>query len=229
MEKARVQAVTNFWPKLSGSLSRWFRKTSPHLPPLPHPPRVRQPSAGRTLINPPPACPLMGEYGESFLFTLANVLQVLPWGSVIMGHLRHRWREGNYWGGLPKRRGPCAGNEEHACVYAKISTRTPKAVWHPHTRTFSVTCTGLQSKHAHVTNKTTLARAFVLTCTNMMPWYILHTSTASQFTPPLLFTLSYSDSANFWSVTNGIYRLYVSWERLSLILEETQSASLYQR
>lgn len=36
---------------------------------------------------------------------LANVLQVLPWGSVIVGHLRHRCREGNYRGSLPGRRG----------------------------------------------------------------------------------------------------------------------------
>lgn len=47
------------------------------------------------------------------------------------------------------------------------------------------------------------------------------------FTPPQLFTLSYLDS-NFWSVTNWIYRLYVSWERLSLILEETQCISLLE-
>lgn len=45
-------------------------------------------------------------------------------------------------------------------------------------------------------------------------------------TPPLLFTLPYSHSSNFWSVTNGIYRLYVSWERLSLILKETVYVSL---
>lgn len=33
------------------------------------------------------------KYGKSFLFSLANVLQVFPWGSVNAIHLRHRLRE----------------------------------------------------------------------------------------------------------------------------------------
>lgn len=48
------------------------------------------------------------------------------------------------------------------------------------------------------------------------------------FNRPLLFT-RYSDSSTFWSVTNEIYCLHVSWERLSLILEETQCMSPFQR
>lgn len=42
---------------------------------------------------------------------LANVLQVLPRGSVIVGHLRHRRMEGN-----ARAAGPCAATVEHSCV-----------------------------------------------------------------------------------------------------------------
>lgn len=139
-----------------------FAKLSPPSPP-PHPLRTWQPlGAGGDTYKSFPACALRGEDGESFLFTLANVLQVLPWGSVIVGHLRHRWREGNYWDGLPKRSGGKGGgaeNEEHTCVcmrrlaHARTHTHL-KAVWHPHPLTFSVSCSGLWGTHFNEQNHT---------------------------------------------------------------------------
>lgn len=187
--KAWLQADTNFWPKLSGSLSRWLQKpwhTFSSATSTPSTAAVDWEDNYKSFTN----CLLSREYGESFLFKLANVLQVLPWGSVIVCHLRHQWREGNYQGGLPKRRGPCAGNEEHTCVYAMIiSTRSPKRGL---ALTFSVICTSLQSKHVHLMNKNTPACALtMLTCTNMTPCYISHISTASAHCLPLPYSLHF--------------------------------------
>lgn len=210
----------NFWPKLSDSL-----QVTPQTLPL---------LLGR--IHPSTAaiccedtyksfsgCLLRGEYEESFLFKLANVLQVLPWGSVIVGHLRHCWREGNYWGALPKQRGQCTGNAEYTRVYAKINTRTQKDCFSDPQHSHSLSHAPAYKAHAQ-THTHTLEQKENYTCMRIKT---AHTSMA--LVCPALFTLSYSDSSYFWSVTNGIYLLYVSWERLSLILEETQCVSLDRR
>lgn len=92
------------------------------------------------------ACLLGREYGESFLLMLANVLQVLLWGSVIAGHLRHRrrGRELLRWAAKGDRGDVCAGNEEHTCAHSKISVCTPgKPHTHFHTlllRSAELTC-----------------------------------------------------------------------------------------
>lgn len=143
--EARVQADTNFWPKLCGSTSRWLQ--------IPHPTSSSATSTSSTAFvhwedtyKSLLACFLRG---ESFLFMLANVLQVLPWGSVIVGHLRHRWREGNYWGGLPKRTGCVQGMRNTFVCIQRLPHAHLKALWHQHTLTFSISCahSGLQNTH----------------------------------------------------------------------------------
>lgn len=58
---------------------------------------------------------------------------------------------------------------------------------------------------------------------------VLHVHTGFSLSPLLPVTCSYSDAYNFKRAANGIYPLYVSWERLWLILEETHCMNLCQR
>lgn len=121
-----------------------------------------------------------------------------------------------------QRRRPCAGKEEQIFVYAKISTWTTK-----HTLKLSVSLSLMRwpAKRAlNEQNHTFLGIKIACTHKYDPMTYFSHWLCISgfYFTPPLHFTRSYSDSSNFWSVTNGIYTLYVSWERLSLIREETR-------
>lgn len=148
---------TNIWPKLSDSVQVTLKSCPSSLV-------ISTPSTAAICCEDTyksfSGCLLKGEHEESFLFTLANVLQVLPWGSVIVGHLRHCWREGNYWGALPKRRGQCAGNAEYTRVYAKINTRTHKGSFA--IRTLSHSLSHAPAYKAHTHTQTTLACALKL-------------------------------------------------------------------
>lgn len=100
--------------------------------------------------------------------------------------------------------GPCAVNEEHTCVYAKITARTSKScLASAHSHILGLMRTQRPAKHTHTyKNKTTLARALItLTCSNMIPLNISQSSTACAlwllFTPHLFLTLSCEDSSNF--------------------------------
>lgn len=83
------------------------------------------------------ACLLGREYGESFLLMLANVLQVLLWGSVIAGHLRHcqrgrellRWAAKGEGGG-----GGCAQGMRNTLVRTqKLALAPPESLTHTFT------------------------------------------------------------------------------------------------
>lgn len=166
------------------------------------------------------SCPLRRVYGESFLFMLANNLQVLPWGSVIVGHLRHRWREGNYRVRLPKWQS-CVQRMWNAlvCVWTLAHAHL-NVVWHPpQPCAFFVSC-----MQTHTLAGSHEQKRFY----DKFHKPSLHTVLWLPYISPLPVTLSYSHFSNFWSVTNGIYRPYVSWERLSLILDETQWMYLCQ-
>lgn len=148
MERLGSRQTHIFWPKLSGSLSLWLRKNLVAPSPPPHPPWARQPSTGRTLINPSlPAC--WGESTESRSYSRwlmfyrfyrggqsAWVICVIAGGKGTSevgcqsGGGRARWMRNTL---------VCVRRLAHAHL---------KAVWHPHPFTFFVS----KQTHTHTLN-----------------------------------------------------------------------------
>lgn len=144
----------------------------------------------------PSACGVESTSTRSYSRWL-NVLQVFTVGvshcgsfaSSLVGRELLRWAA----------KEPRTGNEDHTCVCMQKSTLK------------AVLAAGSFS-HSHMQIKYAVIRTNIKYTVFTEPHRLGSVATVS-----LVFTLSYP--SNLWSVTNGIHPLYVSWERLSFILE----------
>lgn len=120
-------------------------------------------------------------------------------------------------------RGLCAGNEEHtllAHVHLNVCTHSLAHIHFPAKHSIN------EENHQKIFFKKLTSSSVIR---DIFLTLVLHVHTGFSLSPLLPVTCSYSDAYNFKRAANGIYPLYVSWERLWLILEETHCMNLCQR
>lgn len=173
--------------------------------PLPHPPRAQQPLSGRTIINP------------SLTACWAESMESHSYSSWLMFYRFYRGGQSSWVicviaGGKGTIKVGCQSGG--GCVQGMRNTLVCMQ-WllaHAHLKRFGshILC------HMHQPAKQTRTlneqnhTCMCITDTHMhkydpMLYFTHHHWICRLFTPPILFTLSYSEFANFWSVTYGIY------------------------